>query len=136
MLEKATSLYEASLGVLYRVDGETIHLLALRGVSGAAGEMFEEPVAIEPGSSIGRLARGEGEVIHAPDVMDDEAYRSGVASRLKLVELTGARTALWDQWVYGSVGAVRRKPRALAAVVEDIGATEHEKANAEAKKRA
>jgi hypothetical protein len=34
----------------------------------------------------------------------------------------------------GLVGAVRRKPRALAAVVEDTGATEHEKANAEALK--
>jgi hypothetical protein len=34
----------------------------------------------------------------------------------------------------GSVGAVRRKLRALAAVIADTGATEHEKANAEALK--
>jgi len=35
------------------------------------------------------------EVVHIPDVVDTEAYRSGVASRLRLVEMTGARTALW-----------------------------------------
>ena len=34
----------------------------------------------------------------------------------------------------GSLGAVRRKLRALTAVVEDTGATEHERANAEALK--
>ena len=34
----------------------------------------------------------------------------------------------------GSVGAIRRKLRALSAVVEDTGATEHERANAAALK--
>jgi hypothetical protein len=34
----------------------------------------------------------------------------------------------------GSVGAIRRKLRALTAVVEDTGATEHERANATALK--
>ncbi len=34
----------------------------------------------------------------------------------------------------GSVGAIRRKLRALTAVVEDTGATEHERANAAALK--
>ena len=36
--------------------------------------------------------------------------------------------------VMGSVEALRRKLRAVAAVVADAGATEHEKANAEALK--
>ena len=35
------------------------------------------------------------EVVHIPDVVDTGAYRSGVPSRLKLVEIFGARTALW-----------------------------------------
>jgi hypothetical protein len=35
----------------------------------------------------------------------------------------------------GSVGAVRRKLRAVTAVVEDTGVTEHERANAEAVKK-
>jgi hypothetical protein len=36
--------------------------------------------------------------------------------------------------IMGSVEAVRRKLRAVTAVAEDAGATEHEKANAEALK--
>jgi GAF domain-containing protein/nitrogen-specific signal transduction histidine kinase len=94
MLEKAISLCGASLGLLYHFDGKAIHPLAARGVSGAAAEMFRQPVVVDPGSMMERLMRGE-EVVHVLDVIDTEAYRSGVASRLKLVELTGARTAVW-----------------------------------------
>ena len=38
--------------------------------------------------------RGE-DVVHIPDVVDTEAYRSDVPSRRRLVEETGARTELW-----------------------------------------
>ena len=50
--------------------------------------------APDPGSALERIAQGE-RIVHIPDVVDTEAYRSGVASRLRLVQLTGARTALW-----------------------------------------
>src|SRR5438270_7087212 len=43
MLEKALSLCEASLGMLYRFDGEAIHLLAVRGASEAALDLFRRP---------------------------------------------------------------------------------------------
>jgi len=33
--------------------------------------------------------------VNIPDVIDTEEYHSGVVSRLKLVKLTGMRTALW-----------------------------------------
>jgi hypothetical protein len=46
----------------------------------------------DPGSALQRIVDGD-RVVHIPDVVDNEAYRSSVASRLKLVELTGARTA-------------------------------------------
>jgi hypothetical protein len=59
MLEKALSLCEASLGMLYRFDGEAIHLLAVRGASEAALDLFRRPVLIEPESAVGvwRAAR-------------------------------------------------------------------------------
>jgi GAF domain-containing protein len=44
---------------------------------------------------VGRLSRGDGDVIQVPDIVDTDTYRSGVPSRVKLVELTGARTAVW-----------------------------------------
>jgi signal transduction histidine kinase len=95
MLERVLGLCEASLGMLYRVDGAAIHPLAVRGASGAAADLLTLPIPFEPESSVGRLARGDGEFIHTSDVTNDEVYRSGAASRRTFVELTGVRTALW-----------------------------------------
>ncbi|HEV2301814.1 MAG TPA: GAF domain-containing protein, partial [Stellaceae bacterium] len=95
MLDKALNLCEAPLGMLYRFDGEAIHALAVRGASGPLAEVFYEPVPVEPESMVGRLSRGEGEVVQVPDIVDTDTYRAGVPSRVKLVELTGARTAVW-----------------------------------------
>jgi GAF domain-containing protein len=95
MLEKALNLCDASFGWLYRYEAEAIHPLAVRGASGAVAELFYEPVPIESESMVGRLSRGEGEVVHVPDIVNTDTYRSGVPSRVKLVELTGARTAVW-----------------------------------------
>jgi class 3 adenylate cyclase/prephenate dehydratase len=93
MLEKAMRLCEAPFGALRRFDGGVFRAIAVRDVSGAAA-VRGDPIAPDPGSASERLVLGE-EVVHIPDVVDTEAYRSGVASRLKLVEMTGARTVLW-----------------------------------------
>ncbi|MGH6739647.1 MAG: GAF domain-containing protein, partial [Bradyrhizobium sp.] len=93
MLEKALRLCEAAFGLLHTYDGKRFHALAVGGMSGAAAEPLREWVP-DPDSALQRIVDG-GRVVHIQDVVDTEAYRSGVASRLKLVELTGARTALW-----------------------------------------
>jgi GAF domain-containing protein len=93
MLEKALHLCEAGLGLLHIYDGKRFRALAIGGVSGSAAESLREWVP-DPDSALQRIVDGEL-VVHIPDVVDTEAYRSGVASRRKLVELTGARTALW-----------------------------------------
>ena len=95
MLEKAMRLSEANLGALYRFDGEAIHHLAARGASPETAELLKQSVRIEPESAIGHLARSGDEVIHNLDITADETYRTGVPSRLKLVEITRARTVLW-----------------------------------------
>jgi PAS domain S-box-containing protein len=93
MLEKALHLCEAAFGLLHTYDGERFQALAVGGVSGADAEPLREWVP-DPGSALQEIVDG-ARVVHIPDVVDTEAYRSGVASRLKLVQLTGARTALW-----------------------------------------
>src|SRR5215469_14932735 len=95
MLDKALVLSQASLGIMCRYNQETIHPLAVRGVSGAAAEWLKQSIPIDPQTTIGQLARGKEEYIHAADVSNDDVYRSGVVSRLRFVELTGVRTALW-----------------------------------------
>ena len=93
MLEKALHLCEAAFGLLHTYDGERFRGLAVGGMSGSEAEPLREWVA-DPGSALERMVHGD-RVVHIPDVVDTDAYRSGVASRLKLVKLTGARTALW-----------------------------------------
>ena len=60
----------------------------------AAAEVAHEPVVPDPGSASERIVQGES-VVHIPDLVDTEEYRSGVVSRLIAVEKLGARTALW-----------------------------------------
>ncbi len=94
MLEKAIRLCGASLGTLDRFDGQVFRSVALRGVSGATAELFKVPVVPDPGSASERLVLGD-DIVNIPDVVDTDAYRAGVPSRLRLVKETGARTALW-----------------------------------------
>ena len=116
MLEKALSLCEASLGLFYRFENDAIHVLAFRGTFNAPAELLYQPVPIEPNSAIGTLARGSADFIHNLDITDDDIYRAGTPSRLKLVEVTGARTALWvalrkDKRLIGVFVIYRREVR-------------------------
>src|SRR5215813_13728563 len=85
MLDKAMRLYEAPFGALLRFNGKVFRAIAARDISGAAA-VLGDPVEPDPGSALELLVLGD-EVVHIPDVVDTKAYRSGVASRLKLVEM-------------------------------------------------
>jgi hypothetical protein len=94
MLEKAIRLCESSFGALRRFDGKMFWAIAVRDASGAAAEIAHEPVVPDPGSASERIVQGEA-VVHIPDLVDTEEYRSGVVSRRIVVEKLGARTGLW-----------------------------------------
>ena len=129
VLDKALHLCAAAFGLLHTYDGERFRALAIRGISGAAAEPLREWVP-DPGSALEQLVRG-GRVVHISDVVDTEAYRSGVASRLKLVALTGARTALWvalrqDDALLGAFVVYRQEVRPFSekdvALLENFAA--------------
>ena len=82
MLGKALHLCEAAFGLLHTYDGERFRALAVGGMSGAAAEPLREWVA-DHGSALERIVLGD-RVVHIPDVVDTDAYRSGVASRRSL----------------------------------------------------
>ena len=88
MLEKALRLCGADFGALRGFDGEAFPVLAVHGLA------THGAIKPEPDSALGRLLRGEN-VVHIPDVIDTDGYRSGLPSRIALVQNTGARTALW-----------------------------------------
>ena len=113
MLEKAMQLCEAHFGAFFSFDGEVFHLAAERGSPAAGVAALREPL---PGKgALEELIKGE-DIVHVPDVADSEAYRGGVRGRRLLVDLFGARTALWvalrrDEALFGYFCIYRKEVR-------------------------
>ncbi|HKO08046.1 MAG TPA: GAF domain-containing protein [Alphaproteobacteria bacterium] len=116
VLEKALRLCEASFGHVFRYDGVSMHLAASRGMPADEVGWFREWVP-DKGSAMAEIVRG-AQVAHIADVVDTDAYRAGIESRVKLVEVFGARTALWvalrkDEALLGVIVIYRREVRAF-----------------------
>jgi PAS domain S-box-containing protein len=94
MLGKAMRLCEASFGVMALYDGEHLRATAMCGVPPALVEFMSQPQQPTPSNAFYRLMEGE-DVVQIDDVADGDAYRSGNPLRRALVNLGGARTALW-----------------------------------------
>jgi GAF domain-containing protein/nitrogen-specific signal transduction histidine kinase len=114
ILDRALRLCGASLGALCRYDGVMMRLAAEIGASPEAAKALRT-VAPDPGSAVQQLVDG-APFVHIADIADSDAYRSGMESRRKFVELTGARTALWlalrkDDALLGVVIVYRREVR-------------------------
>jgi GAF domain-containing protein len=115
MLERATRLCDARLGALLRFDGEAFHLVTLRGYSEAGVEALQEPLRAEGSEVLQRLIKGE-DIVQVADVADSAAYRAGQRGRRILVDLFGARTAIWvalrgDAALFGYFCIYRREVR-------------------------
>ncbi|HEY1799085.1 MAG TPA: adenylate/guanylate cyclase domain-containing protein [Stellaceae bacterium] len=93
LVDKALSLCEAAFGGLLRFDGECFHRAALRNLPTPLAER-NRPLRPAPGMALDRLVRGE-EIVHIPDIVNDTAYELRYASRVAMVELGGARSAVW-----------------------------------------
>jgi two-component system, NtrC family, sensor kinase len=93
LLDRALLLCAAPFGVLFRYDGRAMHLMAMRGaVLDKAGlEWFRTWV---PEGAMSEIVQG-APLVHIEDMRESEAYRRGVPSRVRTVEVTGARTMLW-----------------------------------------
>jgi len=118
ILERATRLCEAHLGLLFLYGGDSFRLVAHRGTSEAAVERFR---LTRPGptTGVGRLL-AEKRPVHIPDITDDVAYQQGDPDRLATVELMGARTflavpLLKENSVIGAVVIYRREVRPFAS---------------------
>ena len=119
LLDRALRLCRAPFGVLFRYDGTAMHSAAMRGdmLDEAATEWFRVWVP-EPDSAVGQILKG-APFLHIEDVRDTEAYRSGMPSRVKMIDATGARTAMWvalrhDDRLLGVIVIYRQEVRPFA----------------------
>src|SRR5262249_32080096 len=72
---RATTLCDAELCVVQRVDGEQLHLAAIHGADPASVEVARTnfPMAVSTESGAGRAVRTSG-VVHIADVLEDPTY--------------------------------------------------------------
>ncbi len=99
MLDKAMRLCEAAFGSFASFDGEIFSGIAHRNVPAALAEVLNEPLRHRPetgavGGHLQRLIKGET-VVAIADFSDTDAYRSGLNLAVALVEIGGARSAVW-----------------------------------------
>jgi len=96
ILENATRLCNAHLGLLGLYDGETFHPVAQRGANAEFAKWLADREPFKPGSSGGVLTRmiAERRPIQIPDNRESPAYRDRKPYTVAFVELGGARTYL------------------------------------------
>jgi len=94
MLENAVRICEAKVGNLFLRQGDDFRAVAVRGESEYAEWFRREPVIImrdQPGSPIDRVTRTK-QVVHIPDLRQDQSYLDRNARIVALVDSAGART--------------------------------------------
>src|SRR5438477_5640190 len=89
ILEKATSLCDASFGNFWIYDGERFEAVASHGAPPALLEFLRSAPPPGPATAHGSILRGD-DILHIADLLSSEAYQSGDPRRRALVDLGGA----------------------------------------------
>jgi GAF domain-containing protein len=118
MLENATRICEAKVGNLFLYDGDDFRAVAVHGESHYADWFRRDPMARMQDQShtpLARLVRTK-QVIHIPDLRQDQSYIDGNDRIISLVETAGARThlvvpMLKDRELVGAIIIYRREVR-------------------------
>jgi len=94
VLEKSLRLCDGSYGNLLTFDGAAFHPVATKGNLHRPAWVRREaaPLRPQPGFILYRLIQGE-DVVHVPNLIDDEAYRISAPLR-ELADVGGVRTVL------------------------------------------
>src|ERR1700687_1040273 len=118
MLENATRICEANVGNLFLREGDDFRAVAVHGESAYADWFRRDPMARmrdQPGSPLDRLDKTK-QVIHIPDLRQDQSYIDGNRRIVSLVETAGARThlvvpMLKDRELVGAIIIYRQEGR-------------------------
>jgi len=116
MLTNATRICEASVGILYRYDGDCVRAVSMLGVNQAFRNYLDRgSFRAGPQTGLGRLPR-EKRTIHIVDTKAEQVYFDGDPWRVATAELLGSRTLLnvpmlKDDELIGAIGIYRDEVR-------------------------
>jgi class 3 adenylate cyclase len=116
ILENATRICEAKIGILFRFDDGAYAAVATLGVTAKYQEYLNRgPVRAGPGTGLGRVAAGE-KTVHIIDTHAEQAYADREPLRVATAELGGVRSLLnvpmlKDCELIGAIGIYRQEVR-------------------------
>ena len=116
ILQNATRICEAHIGILFRYEDGAFTAVSLLGVTPAYAEYLNrEPIRPGPGTGLGRVASTR-QTIHIVDTQAESAYAEAEPLRVATAKLGGARTLLnvpmlKDGELIGSIGIYRQEVR-------------------------
>jgi len=116
MLQNATRICEAHIGILFRYEDGAFAAVSLLGVTPAYAEYLNRgPIRPGPGTGLGRVASTR-QTIHIVDTQAESAYAEAEPLRVATAKLGGARTLLnvpmlKDGELIGAIGIYRQEVR-------------------------
>jgi GAF domain-containing protein len=116
ILENATRICGAKIGILFRFDDGAYTAVATLGVTAEYKEYLNRgPIRAGPGTGLGRVAAGE-QTVHIIDTQAEQAYADREPLRVATAELGGARSLLnvpmlKDSELIGAIGIYRQEVR-------------------------
>src|SRR5215831_2893970 len=116
ILENATRICGAKIGILFRFDDGAYTAVATLGVTAEYGEYLNRgPIRAGPGTGLGRVAAGK-QTVHIIDTHAEQVYIDRDPLRVATAELGGARSFLQvpmlkDDELIGAIGIYRQEVR-------------------------
>jgi two-component system, NtrC family, sensor kinase len=118
MLENATRICAAKVGNLFLLEGDDFRAVAVHGESDYARWYRRDPMAgmrDQEDTPLARLVRTK-QVVHIPDLRQEQSYIRGNSRMISLVETAGARThlvvpMLKDRDLVGAIVIYRQEVR-------------------------
>ena len=116
MLQNATRICEAKIGILFRYENGAYTAVATLGVTPAYAEYLNRgPIQPGPTTGLGRVARTR-QTIHIVDTHTEQAYADREPLRVATAELGGARSLLnvpmhKEGKLIGAIGVYRQEVR-------------------------